>query len=157
MAVVSLLTMVSCGRTVQRKLAVESVESVERLGFSGADIRLSVRNDLRRDIVLDSCRVEFCLPAGALLHAELRGGAVAPARSRSTVRLRMKITSVTPAALQVLWRSFAGGAAGEAMLNIDAVVHYGRRERKIYARQVSLSEILSNFGVPENDAPDDIQ
>ena len=141
----------SCGRMVQRRVAVESVGSVERLGWSGADVTLRVRNDLRRDITLDSCRVAFRVPAGLLATAELRGGASMERRTTDNVKLRLKIVSENPSAMQVLWRRMAVGETGDVTLDAEAVVRIGGRERKIYVPEEKLSEILRNFGVSEED------
>lgn len=152
---ISLLLMivlsVSCGGTVRKRVAVEGVESVSRLGWSGVDITLSVRNDLRRDIVLDSCRVAFRTGGGVLAMAELRGGAEIGRLTTAPVRMRFKIISANPSAMQALWRSMAAGGSEAMMFDTEAVVRIGGRERRIYAPTRNLSEILSNFGVSEDD------
>lgn len=148
-----LLLSVSCGRMVQRRVAVESVESFERLGWSGVDVTLTVRNDLRRDIALDSCRVAFILPSGILARAELRGGASIERQTTADVRLRFKIVSENFLALQFLWLRMASGETDDTLLDIEAVVRIGGRQHKIYAPARNLSEILRKFGVSEDDFP----
>lgn len=145
------LLLPSCAGMVQRRVAVEGVGPVSRLGWSGADAVLTVRNDLGRDVTLDSCRITFRTASGTLAQAELRGGATVARRSAGSVRLRLKITSDNPSAMQALWRRLAGGDIDGVVLDIDAEAHIGRRRHKIYAEGRSLSEILSNFGVPNSE------
>ena len=145
------LLAVSCGGMVQRRVAVESVESVERLGWSGADITLRVRNGLRRDVMLDSCRIDCRVPSGVLATAELRGGVSIDRLTAGDVRLRMKISSANPSAMQLLWRRMADGNTGDMLLDVEAAVRIGGSKRRICAPALSLSEILRNFGVSEDD------
>ena len=147
------LLLPSCGGGGRQRVAVESVESVSRLGWSGAEVVLRVRNDLGRDVALDECRIIFRTESGTLAQAELRGGAAVARRSTGRVALRIRITSVNPSAMQVLWRRLAAGDIGTVRLDIEAAVRIGSRKRKIYAAERSLSEILCNFGVSKDDLP----
>lgn len=151
LAVAVLLAAVSCAGAARRLVAVESIDSVGRLGWSGIETCATVRNDLRRDLHLDSCRIVFRVGTGVLAAAELRGGAMIARQSESPVRLRFKIVSDNPSAMQLLWRKMAAGETGDLLLDIDAAVRIGSRERKICMPQRSLSEILRNFGVAEDD------
>ena len=143
------LLLPSCGGGARQRVAVEGVESVARLGWSGFEAVLTVRNDLGRDVSLDECRILFRTESGTLAQADLRGGATVARRSTGSVTLRFRITSVNPSAMQALWRRLAAGDLGAVLVDVEAAVRTGGRERKIYVAERSLSEILSNFGVPD--------
>ena len=145
------LSLTSCGRSLQRKVAVEALESVEMVGLSGVDINLRVRNDTRKNLSLDSCRVAFRLPSGVLLRGELRGGASVGPRTTETARLRMKITSARITALPSLLGRLSRGDVSDVTVDLEAVARLGSHQRKIYAPGMSLSKILSNFGVSEKE------
>lgn len=150
-AAVMLTAMSSCGGAVRRRVAVEDILSVARLGLSGAEVELRVRNGLRRDIVLESCTLRLGVAAGELASAELRGGAVSAGGTCGGVRLRFRVSSVSPSAVQALWRRFAAGGIDDVTVDAEATVRIGRRTYKIYAAERNLSEILSNFGVSKEE------
>ena len=140
----------SCGGPA-RRVEVESVDSVKPAGWSGVSIWLTVRNDMRREIVLESCRLVFSGDSGELAGADLRSPAAVAARTTSAVRLMFKVTSVSPSLFRYLWRRVVSGRADEVWVDVDAVVRIGGRERRICLRKQQLSKILCNFGVAEND------
>ncbi|MDE6778316.1 MAG: hypothetical protein K2J51_02415 [Alistipes sp.] len=155
----SLCTSVSCGRQMQRRIRIEGVESVERHGWSGIDITLRVRNDSRRDLMLDSCTVHLFTadaphrPAG-IGTLELRGGAGIARRTAGSVRLRMKMRMESPAAAQALWRRLSDGRTDGLHLSVDAEVRAGGRARRISTELLPLSSIFSIFGVSNEDFSD---
>lgn len=156
----SLCTLCSCGRRMQRRIRIEGVESVERHGWSGVDVTLRVSNDSRRDLTLDSCTVHLfsvgTLPAEPLFLGsfELRGGAGVARRTAGSVRLRMKIRTESPAAAQALWRRFSAGETGGVLVSTDALVRAGTHKRRISTGLLPLSSILNTFGVSEEDFSD---
>lgn len=148
----SLCTLASCGRQMQRRIRIEGVESVERHGWSGADITLRVNNGTRRDIALDSCTVHlFSADSLRLGTLELRGGAGIARRTGASVRLRMKIRTESPAAAQALWRRLSEGRAGGVLVSTDAAVRAGSRGRRISTGLLPLSSILNIFGVSDEE------
>ena len=162
----SLCTSVSCGRQMQRRIRIEGVESVERHGWSGVDITLRVRNDSRRDLMLDSCTVHlFTADAPHRLAGigtlELRGGAGIARRTAGiarrtagSVRLRMKMRMESPAAAQALWGRLSDGRTDGLHLSVDAEVRAGGRARRISTELLPLSSIFSIFGVSNEDFSD---
>ena len=59
----------SCGRAVERareRIRLEAVESVRRLGFSGAEAVVRVRNDSRSRLVLN---ILSQIPSSAIWHS----------------------------------------------------------------------------------------
>lgn len=148
-ALTAMLFAVSCGGAVSRRVGIESVESVSLAGLSGVDVVVTARNDLRRDIRLDSCRVAICLPSGVLARAELRGGAELARRTTAPVRLRFRLRAANLSAVGALWSRASAKKVDDVYLNIEAVVRIGGCRRKIYLPRQSLSEILRNFGGAE--------
>ena len=149
LAVMALLA-VSCGSAV-RRVGVESVDSVAPAGWSGLSATLTVRNDMRRELRLESCRLVFRSDSGELAQADLRGEAAVAARTTSQVRLLFRVTSVSPSVFQYLWRRIVAGRADEVKVDVDAVVQIGSHRRRICARERDLSEIIRTFGVTEQD------
>lgn len=152
-AVAAMLLTAACGGGVRNRVEVEDVVSVARLGWSGADVELRVTNRLHRDLSLESCRVWFRTRSGVLAEAELRGGAAIARRTTEQVRMRFRVSSANPSAMPALWRRLAAGETDDIWIDAEAAVRIGGRERKIYAQGRRLSEILSNFGVPEAALP----
>ena len=148
------LSCASCADAVRRRVAAESVDAVRPAGLSGVQVTLTVRNDLRRDIALDSCRLDFRLPSGARVQAELRGGAELPRRTTRQVNLRFKISTDIRSAMQLAGHVMNGGSTDGVTVDIRAVARIGGRERRIYAPQRNLSEILCNFGEPKDESAD---
>lgn len=148
-----MLAAVSCGESiVRRRLQLEGVESVSRLGWSGLEIGLRVSNRFRRDVKVDSCRLIFVTADGNRLAVmEMRGGVTLPRRATSGVRVRMKVTSVSPAAIQLLWRRLSRGEAGDIEVAGEIVAGMGKRRREISFGRVPVSEILNIFGMSEQD------
>lgn len=153
----SLCTFASCSRQMQRRIRIEGVESVERHGWSGADVTLRVSNDTRRDLTLDSCTVHVFSAGTSLagpIHLgslELRGGAAIARRTHASVRLRMKIRTESPAAAQAMWRRLSEGRTGELLVSAEAAARAGSRGRRISTGLLPLSSILNIFGVSDED------
>lgn len=145
------MSALSCSRMAQQRVTVESVDSVERLGWSGTEIALTVRNGLLRDIRLDSCRMTIRTASGTVVGAELRGGAAIGKQTTQQVRLRFKITAENPSAMQSLWHRLSSGEVQDVTVETHAAAEIGRSRRKIYRPARSLSEILRNFEVSEDD------
>ena len=148
-AVVFSMSMMSCGNYVRQRVAVESVDGFGTSGLSGVQVAVTVRNDLRRDLMLDSCRAVFIIPSGERVTAELRGGAKVERRTTQGVRLRFKVTG-NPQALYALWRYISAGRTDDVQADVDAVARLGGVRHRICVGQRSLSEIIRIFGVPQN-------
>ena len=129
----------SCSRAVERareRIRLEAVESVRRLGFSGAEAVVRVRNGSRSRLVLREADLEFFLGGRPVLSARLHRQVEVPRRTTERVVTRWRLQILDPMALPVLTgRLRAGGGlvpdpgarrsgAGKYFAGDDAVVGF---------------------------------
>ena len=144
----------SCGRAVERareRIRLEAVESVRRLGFSGAEAVVRVRNDSRGRLVLREADLEFFLGGRPVLSARLHRQVEVPRRTTERVVTRWRLQILDPMALPVLTGRLRAGEIGQVAVSCRIRGRGGPVRVNISQEMMPLSDFLNIFGLTLQD------
>lgn len=148
------LPTVSCRRAVERareKIRVEAVEPVRRMGFSGAEAVVRVRNDSRSRLVLREADLEFFLGGRPVLSARLHRPVEVPRRTTERVVTRWRLQILDPMALPVLTGRLRAGEIGQVAVSCRIRGRGGPVRVNISQEMMPLSDFLNIFGLTLQD------
>lgn len=141
---------IGCGAVsgdASRRVSVDSVGCIRRLGSAGAEAELWLRNDSGRTLVLRRARIALrCdgLPVGTLeLHAPVR----IARRSATHVVSRWRVRSDEPMAFRVLERRLRSGDLAGIEVGCDLRGRSGVIPANISTGMMPLSDFLNTFGL----------
>ena len=144
----------SCGRAVERareRIRLEAVESVRRLGFSGAEAVVRVRNDSRSRLVLSEADLEFFLGGRPVLSARLPRPVEVPPPPPQRVVTRWRLPILHPLALPRLTRRLRAGELGPGAVSCRLRGRRGPVRVNISQEMMPLSDFLNIFGLTLQD------
>ena len=144
----------SCSRAVERareRIRLEAVESVRRLGLSGAGAVVRVRNDSRSRLVLREADLEFFLGGRPVLSARLHRPVEVPRRTTERVVTRWRLQILDPMALPVLTGRLRAGEIGQVAVSCRIRGRGGPVRVNISQEMMPLSDFLNIFGLTLQD------
>lgn len=152
--VVLALSGTSCRRAAERarqNIRIETVEKIERIGISGAEVVVRVNNGSRYKLALTTA--EF-----GLYYADARVGTIVlmqpvevPRRSVVSVTTRWRLKISDPMALYLLLRKTSDGDWSQIAVSCSVEGRGGPAPVKFSREKMPLSDFLNTFGVSIRD------
>ena len=144
----------SCRRAAERarqNIRIETVEKIERIGISGAEVVVRVNNGSRYKLALTTA--EF-----GLYYADARVGTIVlmqpvevPRRTNLAVTTRWRLKISDPMALYLLLRKTSDGDWSQVGVSCSVEGRGGPAPVKFSREKMPLSDFLNTFGVSIRD------
>lgn len=146
---VAALSMSSCAQSIANKVSIEGYDNFHVLGFSGVKLDVILRNESAKDIELRNVVLTLHEGREHIATLELKGWLGLPRRTESvTLPTVWRLSDVDPMeALLTSKAILAGENLGAYYVNVMADVTYGKIERSVERRYISLVDIIESVGV----------
>ncbi len=146
--VVALVSLSSCGQSLAKKISIEGCGNLKILGFSGAKLDVILRNESGKDIELRNVVITLNEGREHIATLELKGWLGVPRRTQKvTLPTLWRLSDVEPMEALVTSKAILAGENMDAYyINVKADVTFGKIERTVERRYISLIDVLESIG-----------
>lgn len=148
------LPMASCRRAAEKareKIRIEAVESVQRMGFSGAEAVVHVKNGTRYRLALQEARFDIFYSDRRVVTFRLHEAVEVPRRTTGRVVTRWKMSVPDPLAYLALSGRLRAGDISRVAVSCEIVGRGGPARVNISHEMMPLSDFLNIFGLKFQD------
>ncbi len=149
LVIAAALSISSCGHSIANKVSIEGYENFNILGFSGIKLDVILRNESAKNIELHNVVITLNEGREHIATLELKGWLGLPRRTESvTLPTVWRLSDIDPMeALLTSKAILAGENLGAYYVNVKADVTFGKIERSMERKYISLLDILESVGV----------
>lgn len=143
---VASVALTSCGlSTIDEKISLGGLESVELKGLTGLQIEVSVDNKSRYTLELDESVVEVLSAGRQVAKLTQVGSAVIHKKSDKTVKSIWRISGINPIAMLTTFSQIKSGKAEEFTVNYSTRVSTKGINKKFSQNDVDLTKFINTF------------
>ncbi len=144
----------SCRRAVEKareNIKIEAVEKVERIGLTGANLTMRVRNDTNYKLQLDRAQLGVFYADARVVTVVLRDPVVVERQAVQSVTTTWQLKVSDPLALYVLLRKLDKDEMDQIFVSYMVEGRGGPMPVNLSREMQPLSEFLNTFGVTLQD------
>lgn len=144
----------SCRKAIEKaanNIRIEKIESIERRGFTGADIVIRVMNDTGHKLSLETAELRLFYDSTLVGTAVLFEPIEVPQRATTSVQTRWKLKISDPIALLATTAKMGQKDYTPFGISFDIKGKGGPMPIKISQEMIPLSDFLRTFGVQIDD------